>query len=180
MGEREGNKHNETVPMSMRRVPTAKLPVGRDPTDPRDDFVVGGQALASPFDWRTPHRMGLGRIGPPLLHDARVFVNPSAPAVYYQHNKDLDDANVPWADRAIEIDTMLEAFIAPIELHNLPQPPDYDDDGVPDYGLCPEGFTIDVCSRSSEFRSEARFTMEKWRNLTRVEQESVVAFLRSL
>ncbi len=144
------------------------------------DFVVGGQALASPFDWRTPPLMGLGRIGPPLLHDARVFVNPSAPVVYYQHNEDLDDANVAWADRATPIDSMLEAFIAAIELHDLPQPPDFDDDGIPDYDLCPEGASYDVCSRSSEFRSEARFTMEKWHNLTRAEQESVVAFLRSI
>ncbi len=145
------------------------------------DFALPGQGLARGTEWRTPPLMGLGKIGPPLMHDGRVYVNPDDPISYYAHNADIDAAGTPVADRLTPIDNVNEAFIAAIELHDLPTPADTDGDGLPNYEDCPapvaEG---DFCGRDSDFRSEARFVMEKWRALTRAEQLQVVTFLRQL
>ncbi|MEZ4320488.1 MAG: di-heme oxidoredictase family protein [Myxococcota bacterium] len=145
------------------------------------DFALPGQGLARGNEWRTPPLMGIGKIGPPFMHDARVYLNQVDPQFYFAHNADLDAAGVPVSDRITPIDTFDEALIAAIEIHDFPTPADTDGDGVPNYELCPaDGDAADFCVRDSEFRSEARLVIEKWRALTREEQEQVTAFLKSL
>ncbi|MCB9674401.1 MAG: hypothetical protein H6737_04745 [Alphaproteobacteria bacterium] len=150
------------------------------------DFALPGQGLAMGTEWRTSPLMGLGKIGPPFLHDARVYLNQPDPQFYYAHNADLDASGVPVSDRITPIDTFDEALIAVIEIHDLPTPPDTDGDGMPNYEACQtvgQGQSADhtaFCVRDSEFRSEARLVIEKWRALTRAEQLQVVAFLKSL
>jgi CxxC motif-containing protein (DUF1111 family) len=49
------------------------------------------------------------------------------------------------------------------------------------YATCPSvPFANDICSRNSEYRSEARNTMEKWHALTDAQQLAVIKFLESL
>ena len=40
-----------------------------------DDALVGLQGLANGKEFRTPPLMGIGKVGPPFLHDARVFLS---------------------------------------------------------------------------------------------------------
>jgi hypothetical protein len=145
------------------------------------DFALPGQGLARGTEWRTPPMMGIGRIGPPFMHDARVYVNPDAPMSFYYGSRDADAAGVPVTDRQVFVTTIEAAFQAAIELHDLPQPPDFDLNGVPDYESCPTlAPERDLCSRDSDYRSEARNVMEKWHALTDTEQRAVVRFLTSL
>lgn len=132
-------------------------------------YGLAGTGLARPEEWRTPPLMAIGKIGPPFLHDARVFLNPAAPArtVYSAADRGV---NVPLV--VTDIDS---AFLAAIELHDLPPPAP----GCPQAGPLPN----DTCPAQDEtqgFRSEARNTMQKWRALSSREQMQVVKFLKSL
>ncbi|MCA9577699.1 MAG: di-heme oxidoredictase family protein [Polyangiales bacterium] len=145
------------------------------------DFALPGQGLAQGPEWRTAPMMGIGRIGPPFLHDGRVFLNPDEPAFFYYGSRTADEAGIALVDRRVPIVTLEQAFQAAIELHDLPQPPDFDLNGVPDYDVCPPvPDARDVCSRDSAFRSEARNVMEKWHALTDAQQRAVVRFLMAL
>lgn len=132
-------------------------------------FALGGTGLAMPAEWRTPPLMGIGKIGPPFLHDGRVFLNPAAPArtVYSAADRGV---NVPIV--VTDIDT---ALLVAIEMHDLPPPAP----GCPQGGALPN----DTCPAQDDvqgYRSEARNTMQKWRALTSREQMQVVKFLKSL
>jgi len=133
------------------------------------DFALPAQGVASGQEWRTPPLMALGRVGPPFLHDARVFLDPAAPARTVATSSDLG------VNRPIVIDTVEAAIGAAIELHDLPPP----EAGCPQPGALPN----DVCPAQGEramFRSEARNVMQKWRALTSREQLQVIKFLKAL
>lgn len=146
------------------------------------DYAIPGSAtgIASGNEFRTPPLMGLGRVGPPFWHDARVYLNvigngnyaggpPNPPASTVFTSAD-GGANV-----LKDITTVDLAVLAAIEIHDLPAPPDND------YTKCPPNQGAnDICSRSSPFRGEARNTMEKFRALTSAQQMQVVKFLLSL
>ena len=136
--------------------------------------------IASGNEFRTPPLMGLGRVGPPFFHDARVYLN-----VIGNGNYLGDPANPPsstvftsadgGANVLKEITTVDMAVLAAIEIHDLPAPPDND------YTKCPANQGAnDICGRGSPFRGEARNTMEKFRALTSAQQMQVVKFLLSL
>jgi hypothetical protein len=73
------------------------------------------------------------------------------------------------------------AVLAAIELHDLPAPPINPQTQAPDYTLCPKvPSSLDICSRGSQYRGEARNTMEKFRALTLAQQMTVVRFLEAL
>jgi hypothetical protein len=141
--------------------------------------------LAEGNEFRTPPLMGLGKVGPPFGHDARVYLNiigednypgqppnPPAETVF----TDADEGTL-----LKQITTMDLAVLAIIELHDLPAPPINPGTMAPDYTLCPKvASTLDVCSRASGFRSEARNTMEKFHALTLAQQLTVVQFLEAL
>ena len=59
------------------------------------DSVLPGQGRADPGLWRTPPLMGIGVIGPPFFHDARVLANQSLDsaldqAIDFHDNNGLD------------------------------------------------------------------------------------------
>lgn len=132
-------------------------------------------------EWRTAPLLAFGKVGPPYLHDGRVFLNPSAPAYFYYGSRTADEAQLGAEERRIEITNVRTAIQAAIELHDLPQPPDANLDGTPDYDLCPPlPAPIDWCHRESHLRGEARNVIEKWHALTDGEQASVITFLMAL
>ncbi|HUG55127.1 MAG TPA: di-heme oxidoredictase family protein [Vicinamibacteria bacterium] len=133
------------------------------------DFALPGQGVASGQEWRTPPLMALGRVGPPFLHDARVFLNPDAPATTVFSASDVG------VNRPVVITDVDAAIGAAIELHDLPPPAP----GCPQPGALPN----DVCPAQGErgmFRSEARNVMQRWRALTLREQIQVIKFLKAL
>lgn len=179
-----GARHlsNKWVPMfsdlilhsmpAIRPSRTNPIPPAGDTTDlPRNftTFAMANTGLAMPSEWRTAPLMAIGKIGPPFLHDARVFLNPAAPARTVRSASDLG-VNVPLV--VTDIDS---AFLAAIELHDLPPPAP----GCPQAGPVPN----DTCPAQDEtqgLRSESRNTMQKWRALSSREQLWVVKFLKSL
>lgn len=146
------------------------------------DFALPAQGSAFGTEWRTPPLMGIGLIGPPFLHDARVFLSTfSAGGIRGRTVQSSSDGgeNIP-----LVVDGFDQALLAAIELHDLPVfvpvPP-----AAPPPGLtCPTppgGSTAVVCpSPTSGTRSEARNVMARWRALTSAQQQDVVNFLKAL
>lgn len=56
------------------------------------DSVLPGQGRADPSLWRTPPLMGIGLIGPPFFHDARILANQSLESALDQAIE-MHDAN---------------------------------------------------------------------------------------
>jgi hypothetical protein len=144
---------------------------------------VTGLALGSEF--RTAPLMGLGRVGPPFVHDARVYLNvvgqDSYPGLPPNPPATLQFTSQDGGTVVNEISSVDLAILAAIEVHDLPAPPINPATHVPDYALCPiVQPALDVCSRISQFRGEARNTMEKFHGLTSAQQLSVVHFLETL
>jgi len=136
--------------------------------------------------------MGLGRIGPPFLHDGRVYLSEltvaSKPAGTVTTNRRL--TNAPLVVRSVD-----DALLAAIELHDLPAP---DDDRTPrtpgagcpippettnvDYGPSPQEV---ICppydsATSQTNRSGAREVIRRFRELSRDDQQGVIEFLKQL
>ncbi len=133
----------------------------------------------------TPPLMGLGKMGPPFGHDARVYLNVIGEDSYPgQPPNPPAETLFTSADEGTvlkQITTMDLAVLAAIEMHDLPAPPINPGTMAPDYTLCPKvASTLDLCTRASSFRSEARNTMEKFRALTLAQQMTVVKFLEAL
>jgi hypothetical protein len=132
------------------------------------DFALPGQGSASGKEWRTPPLMGIGRVGPPFLHDARVYLNPARPARTVA--TDSERTNYPLV--VTDLDTALNAAI---ELHDLPDPAP----GCPQAGAVPND-TCPAIGETGGFRSEARLSMQKWRRLSPRQQLQVILFLKAL
>lgn len=138
--------------------------------------------------------MGLGRIGPPFLHDARVFLSDLTvdrfPAGIVTTNRKV--TNEPLVVRTLD-----DAIRAAIELHNLPAPddkhtpdvlgagcpvsPDYTHTNV-NYGALPQDV---ICppydsAISKTNRSDAREVIRRFRALSPEDQEALIAFLKQL
>lgn len=169
---------NPELPYNARAETRPMGNISRDLVDYAVPRGVTGVANGSEF--RTPPLMGLGRIGPPFFHDSRVYVN-----IIGNGNYEGDPPNPPAStvftsrDGGTNVLRQITNFdlavLAAIELHDLPAPPDND------YTKCPTvPASSDTCSRSSQYRSESRNTMEKFRALTSAQQLQVVKFLLSL
>ncbi len=152
--------------------------------------ALPNQGLASGREFRTAPLMAMGRVGPPYLHDARVYLSrlsvERAPAgtVY----SDATVTNAPLVVRTVE-----DAIRAAIELHDLPPP---DDARTPPDGGCPLPPTgavgevhyagaADICPAydsplSLRNRGEARETIRRYRALSAADQRALIAFLREL
>src|SRR5207248_6968852 len=91
------------------------------------------KASALGADFRTAPLMGLGKIGPPLLHDARVYLSSltldNTPAGTVTTNRMF--TNAPLVVRTLD-----DAIRAAIELHDLPAPDDEKTPELPGAG-CP-------------------------------------------
>ena len=154
------------------------------------DDTLPNQGRANGDEWRTPPLMGLGRIGPPFLHDARVYLSKEsvsatpAGTVY----SDSGASNSPLVVRTLD-----DAIRAAIELHDLPAPFNASNQSTQTGGGCPlppnnrigevvyQNGAADVCPPSnSPNRSQARKVMKRWRSLSESDQQAVIEFLKQL
>jgi CxxC motif-containing protein (DUF1111 family) len=150
------------------------------------DDAIPGQGVATGREWRTPPLMGLGRIGPPFLHDGRVYLSTSSPNLA----STVFTSATAGTNAPLVVDSLDTALQAAIELHDLPPS---DDDTTPADGGCPvppgnrlgaivyENGAEDICPPlNSSNRSEARNVMQRWRALTDDQQQDVINFLKAL
>lgn len=155
-----------------------------------DDALIGAQGLANGKEFRTAPLMGIGKVGPPFLHDARVYLSrdtrDSYPAGTVYSNSEV--TNAPLVVRSFD-----DALRAAIELHDLPAP---DDARTPANGGCPVpagrrvgqvrySGSADLCppygsAVSERNRSESREVMRRFRSLTPADQQALIEFLKQL
>jgi CxxC motif-containing protein (DUF1111 family) len=189
-----------------RTAPAPRLPVvvwradSRGEVVPSFDFARSlsddglphqNSGLANGREFRTAPLMGIGRIGPPFLHDGRVYLSKlsiaTAPGstVY----SDAEVTNGPLVVQSID-----DALRAAIELHDLPAP----DNGAPTAsgGGCPvpptripevryPGGASDICpsfgaTTSASQRSDARAVIARYRSLSVEDQQAIIEFLKQL
>ena len=164
-----------------------------------DDIFSNQKATAKGEQFRTPPLMGIGKVGPPFLHDARVYLSvlnrDVTPAGTVFTNSEV--TNAPLVIRSVD-----DALRAAIELHDLPAP----DDGktskllgggcpvppggkvlnkignVIDYGSSPKDV---ICpsygsNLSTTRRSEAREVTARFRALSPNDQQAMIDFLKEL
>jgi mono/diheme cytochrome c family protein len=164
-----------------------------------DDVFSNQKATAKGEEFRTPPLMGVGRVGPPFLHDARVYLSTlsrdTTPAGTVYTNSEV--TNAPLVVRSVD-----DALRAAIELHDLPAPDDAKTSELPgggcpvppggkvvnkignviDYGaspadvICPP-YTSDL---SATHRSEAREVIRRFRSLQPSDQQAIIDFLKEL
>jgi CxxC motif-containing protein (DUF1111 family) len=155
-----------------------------------DDALIGLQGVANGKEFRTAPLMGIGKVGPPFLHDARVYLSrdtrDSFPAGTVYSNAVV--TNAPLVVRSFD-----DALRAVIELHDLPAP---DDEKTPADGGCPVplGGRVgqvrysnrdDICppygsALSQRNRSESREVIRRFRSLTPADQQALIDFLKQL
>jgi hypothetical protein len=164
------------------------------PRNLADDVFSNFQASATGTEFRTAPLMGMGRMGPPFLHDARVYLsrltNESTPAGTVMTSSEF--TNAPLVVRSLD-----DAIRAAIELHDLPAPDDRNTPNIPGagcpvptpgsvsnvtYGTSPEDV---ICppydsGTSKSNRSEAREVIRRFRGLSPEDQQAVIEFLKEL
>jgi hypothetical protein len=163
------------------------------PRNLADDVFSSQQATANGRDFRTAPLMGMGRMGPPFLHDARVYLSQltvdTAPAGTVTTNNRV--TNAPLVVRTLD-----DAIRAAIELHDLPAPDDHNTPRSPgagcpvppggvsnvSYGSSPQDV---ICPRydsviSKTKRGEAREVIRRFRALSAEDQQALIDFLKQL
>jgi CxxC motif-containing protein (DUF1111 family) len=154
------------------------------------DDALPNQGLANGKEFRTPPLMGIGRVGPPFMHDARIFLSKDT-RDSFPLGTVYSDASVTNAPLVVR--TFDDALRAAIELHDLPAP---DDDRTPAGGGCPvpAGRAVeevryssanDICPPyetevSRRNRSEAREVIRRFRALSPSDQQAIIEFLKQL
>jgi hypothetical protein len=162
------------------------------PRNLADDTFNNQKASADGREFRTAPLMGLGRIGPPFLHDGRVYLSEltvdDKPAGTVTTNRRL--TNAPLVVRSPD-----DALLAAIELHDLPAPDDANTPRTPgsgcpvpsgttnvSYGPAPQNV---ICppydsAISQTSRSDSREVFRRFRELSRDDQQAVIEFLKQL
>jgi len=163
------------------------------PRNLADDSFSNMKASAEGREFRTPPLMGLGRMGPPFLHDARVYLSQltvqNTPAGTVKTNSET--TNAPLVVRTVD-----DAIRAAIELHDLPAP---DDDNTSEilgggcpvpptgtsnvsYGLSPADVICPAYDSavSQTNRSDSREVIRRFRALSPEQQQAVIEFLKQL
>ena len=154
-----------------------------------DDTFSNSKASAEGSEFRTAPLMGLGRIGAPFLHDARVYLSrdtvKSTPAGTVTTNREL--TNAPLVVRSLD-----DALLAAIELHDLPAPDDGKTPNTAGAGCpVPEEATnvietaAKICppydsATSQTNRSDSREVILRFRELSAEDQQAVIEFLKQL
>jgi hypothetical protein len=160
-----------------------------------DDTFNGQKGAAEGSEFRTTPLMALGRIGPPFLHDGRVYLSrltvKSTPAGTVTTNSRA--TNAPLVVRSLD-----DALLAAIELHDLPAPDDANTPRTPgagcpvppeptnvSYGLSLEAAKGVICppydsATSQANRSDAREVVYLFRQLSAEDQQAVIEFLKQL
>jgi Di-haem oxidoreductase, putative peroxidase len=171
------------------------------PRNLADDTFNAAKAAAEGSQFRTAPLMGLGRIGPPFLHDGRVYLSQytvdgntsstgTAPAGTVTTNR--FQTNAPLVVRGVD-----DALLAAIELHDLPAPDDKNTPKIPGAGcpVPPNGTTSNIdygpspqdvicppynSATSQSNRSDAAEVIYRFRQLTPDDQQAVIEFLKQL
>lgn len=143
--------------------------------------------------------MGIGKVGPPFLHDGSVYLSTltrdTTPAGTVFTNSEV--TNAPLVVRSVD-----DALRAAIELHDLPAPDNYKTSKLPGGGcpVPPGGKVINkignvvnygsspkdvICppytsAISNTHRSEAREVIGRFRSLTPSDQQAIIDFLKEL
>jgi CxxC motif-containing protein (DUF1111 family) len=159
-----------------------------DALPPQNSGVANGR------EFRTAPLMGIGKIGPPFLHDGRVYLsNESAfltPAGTVYTNERV--TNQPLVVRTLD-----DALLAVIELHDLPAPFTNPNQSSAVGGGCPvpHGNKVgevvyhngadEICppygsALSNENRSNSREVIRRFRNLGPEDQQAILDFLKQL
>jgi hypothetical protein len=159
------------------------------PRNLADDTFSNLKALAEGREFRTAPLMGIGKIGPPFLHDARVYLSKdtvdTTPAGTVTTNG--RQTNAPLVVRSVD-----DALLAAIELHDLPPPDDSKTTKAPGAG-CPvpkettnvTETAADICPAyggaiSRTNRSDAAEVIYRFRQLSNDDQQAVIEFLKQL
>jgi Di-haem oxidoreductase, putative peroxidase len=169
------------------------------PRNLTDDIFSNQKATAKGEEFRTPPLMGIGKVGPPFLHDGSVYLSTltrdTTPAGTVFTNSKV--TNAPLVVRSVD-----DALRAAIELHDLPAPDDDKTSKLPgggcpvprggkvfnkignviDYGSSPEDvicppYTSDI---SNTHRSEAREVIHRYHSLKPSDQQAMIDFLKEL
>ena len=164
------------------------------PRNDADDTFSDQKASADGREFRTAPLMGLGRMGPPFLHDARVYLSTltvdTTPAGTVTTNSYV--TNAPLVVRTLD-----DAIRAAIELHDLPAPddentsgalgggcpvPPVDSDTNVDYGASPADAICPAYDSavSKTNRSDSREVIRRFRRLSREDQQALIEFLKQL
>jgi hypothetical protein len=164
------------------------------PRNDADDTFSDQKASAEGREFRTPPLMGVGRMGPPFLHDARVYLSTltvdTTPAGTVTTNRLV--TNAPLVVRNLD-----DAIRAAIELHDLPAPDDEKTSeasggGCPvapvqsgtniDYGSSPEDVICPAYDSavSQVNRSDSREVIRRFRALSPRDQQALIEFLKQL
>jgi di-heme oxidoreductase (putative peroxidase) len=163
------------------------------PRNLADDTFSDQKASADGREFRTAPLMGMGRMGPPFLHDGRVYLSTltvdTTPAGTVTTNRGV--TNAPLVVRTLD-----DAILAAIELHDLPAPdgaktsnqlgggcpaPAADATNI-DYGssaasvICPSYDS--ATSRAN--RSDAREVIRRFHALSPADQKALIEFLKQL
>jgi len=164
-----------------------------------DDIFSNQKATAKGEEFRTPPLMGIGKVGPPFLHDARVYLSifnrDTTPAGTVFTNSEV--TNAPLVVRSVD-----DALRAAIELHDLPAPDDNKTSKLPgggcpvppggkvlnkignviDYGSSPQDVICPPYNSelSTTHRSEAREVIARFRSLRPSDQQAMIDFLKDL
>lgn len=164
-----------------------------------DDIFSNQKATAKGEEFRTPPLMGIGKVGPPFLHNGSVYLSTltrdTTPAGTVFTNSEV--TNAPLVVRSVD-----DALRAAIELHDLPAPDDYKTSKLPgggcpvppggkvfnkignviNYGSSPEDVICPpyTSTLSTNHRSEAREVIGRFRYLTPSDQQAIIDFLKEL
>jgi hypothetical protein len=186
-GEDLDERHEDGDPGKVKVFDTLDLP-----RNLADDTFTNAKASAEGSEFRTAPLMGLGRIGPPFLHDARVYLSKDTvkktPAGTVTTNRELTNASL--VVRSVD-----DAILAAIELHDLPAPDNKNTPKTPgagcpvpqettnvDYGPSPQDVICPAYSSatSQTNRSDAREVVRRFRQLSPDDQQAVIQFLKQL
>ncbi|MEH1847467.1 MAG: hypothetical protein V7L25_21400 [Nostoc sp.] len=169
------------------------------PRNLTDDIFLNQKATAKGEEFRTPPLMGIGKVGPPFLHDGSVYLSTltrdTTPAGTVFTNREV--TNAPLVVRSVD-----DALRAAIELHDLPAPDDYKTSKLPgggcpvppggkvfnkignviNYGSSPKDVICPPYNSaiSKTHRSEAREVIGRFRYLTPYDQQAIIDFLKEL
>jgi hypothetical protein len=164
------------------------------PRNLADDTFSNAKASADGREFRTAPLMGMGRMGPPFLHDARVYLSTltvnTTPAGTVTTNSKA--TNAPLVVRTLD-----DAIRAAIELHDLPAPDDSHTSkqlggGCPvpatgaasniDYGSSPADVICPAYDGavSQTNRSDSREVIRRFRALSPSDQQALIEFLKQL
>ncbi len=142
-------------------------------------------------EFRTTPLMGIGRIGPPFLHDGRVylsklsFLSTPASTVY----SDAEALNAPLVIQSVD-----DALRAAIELHDLPAPDNRTAASGPGCPV-PKSSVLgevhytdgagDICppygsATSLNNRSDSRAAIARFRSLSADDQQAIIEFMKQL